>query len=105
MRLNETELGIIKDAIYRRFASVGRIILFGSRTDDGKRGGDIDLLVETDEGIEDGVIHKLEALADMHLRLGDRKIDFVLARCAGSDEDLHDNRRIVQIARETGVRL
>ena len=70
MRLTETEVSVIKEAVYRRFRSVGRVILFGSRVDDGKRGGDIDILVESDENIESGVLHKHEALSHMHLRLG-----------------------------------
>jgi uncharacterized protein len=105
MRLTEEEVAVIKEAIHRRFYSVGRIILFGSRADDKKRGGDIDILVESDEPIEAGVLHKLEALSDMHLRLGERKIDFVLARSAGSKEDRSDGRKIVRIARKTGVTL
>jgi predicted nucleotidyltransferase len=105
MRLTDAEVAVIKEAVYGRFRSVERILLFGSRADDGKRGGDIDILVESDEPIEAGVLHKLEALSDMHLRLGERKIDFVLARPAGSEEDLRDGRGIVRIARETGVAL
>lgn len=105
MRLTEAEIAIIKEAIYKRFRSVGRIILFGSRVDDGKRGGDIDIMVESDETIEAGVLHKLEALSDIHIRLGERKIDFVLAQSAGSMEDLRDERDIVKTARETGVTL
>jgi predicted nucleotidyltransferase len=105
MRLTEAEVAVIKEAIQRRFSSVGRIILFGSRADDDKRGGDIDILVESDEPFEAGVLHKIEALSDMHLKLGERKIDFVLAFSAGSEGDRHDGRRIVQIARETGVML
>jgi predicted nucleotidyltransferase len=105
VRLAEEEVAIIKAAIYRRFRSVGRIILFGSRVDDAKHGGDIDILIESDEPLEAGVLHKLEALCDMHLRLGERKIDFVLARSLGSEADLRDKRRIVQVARKTGVTL
>ncbi|HUX38953.1 MAG TPA: hypothetical protein VMV44_13720 [Rectinemataceae bacterium] len=73
--------------------------------DDGQRGGDIDILVESDEPIELGVRHKIEALSDMHLRLGEGKIDFILAPIAGSEADRRDERRIVRIARETGVAL
>lgn len=80
-------------------------MLFGSRVDDSKRGGDIDILVESDEPLDAGVRHKLEALSDMHIRLGDRKIDFVLASPPGSAGDAQDGRRIVQIARETGIPL
>ena len=34
MRLTEEEVAVIKEAIHRRFHSVGRIILFGSRAQD-----------------------------------------------------------------------
>ena len=105
MRLTEKEVDIIKESIRTRFRRVGRIILFGSRVDDAKLGGDIDLLVESDEPLEAGVRHKLEALSDMHRRLGERKIDFVLASTPGSEGDRRDGRRIVQVARETGVSL
>ena len=105
MRLTEDEAAIITDSIRRRFRSVSRIILFGSRVDDAQRGGDIDILVESDEPLETGVKHKLEALSDMHRRLGDRKIDFVLAQSPGSEADTRDGRRIVQVARETGITL
>lgn len=73
--------------------------------DDTKRGGDIDLLVESDEPIEVGVRHKLEALSEMHRKLGERKIDFVLAWTPGSEGDRRDDRRIVRVARQTGVLL
>ena len=44
MRLSEGEVSIIKNTIYR-FDPHARIILFGSRTDDTKKGGDIDLFI------------------------------------------------------------
>jgi len=105
VRLTPDEVAVIKEAIRRRFRGKGRIILFGSRTDDAKRGGDIDILVESDEPLEEGVRHKLEALSDLHRGLGDRKIDLVLAWMPGSEGDRKDERRIVQIARKTGVSL
>ncbi len=47
MRLNERSKDIIVNTICNNFSEVFKIILFGSRADDGKKGGDIDLLVET----------------------------------------------------------
>ena len=53
---------------------MARLLLFGSRVDDSKRGGDIDLLVITHTlGFPD----KLQILADLHQQLGDQKIDLV----------------------------
>ena len=44
MRLTEFEVDAIKECIYQ-FDPDAKIILFGSRVDDTKKGGDIDLLV------------------------------------------------------------
>ncbi|NPA12002.1 MAG: nucleotidyltransferase domain-containing protein [Epsilonproteobacteria bacterium] len=47
MRLSEKEVEIIKKII---FSEVGEceIYLFGSRVDDSKRGGDVDLMIKKD---------------------------------------------------------
>ena len=45
MRLNLAESDIIQNAFRATFHQ-GRLYLFGSRVDDGKRGGDIDVLVD-----------------------------------------------------------
>lgn len=47
MRLTPDQTRIIKAAVAREFEPDARIWLFGSRTHDHKRGGDIDLYVET----------------------------------------------------------
>jgi len=44
MRLSEAQRSLLKNDIHRLDAAA-RVFLFGSRTDDQKTGGDIDLLV------------------------------------------------------------
>ena len=46
MRLSKRLIHILEDNIYKSFGNVN-IYLFGSRTDDTKRGGDIDLAIDT----------------------------------------------------------
>ncbi|WP_198323580.1 MULTISPECIES: nucleotidyltransferase domain-containing protein [Methylococcus] len=76
-----------------------RIWLFGSRADDSQRGGDIDLLIETDAVLP----NRAEALCRLHgaliMALGDRKLDIVL-KDARTEE-----APIFEIARRTGVIL
>ena len=48
MRLTDAECAIIRDAATAVFGADARVLLFGSRVDDSKRGGDIDLLVEVE---------------------------------------------------------
>ena len=45
MRLGKRTKAILKEAVYRSFGDVD-IYLFGSRVDDKKRGGDIDLAID-----------------------------------------------------------
>ncbi len=101
MRLTLEERSVIKSAITSRFTTVSRILLFGSRADDTLKGGDIDLFVETEDPLPEAFVHKLEAISDMQLRLGDRKIDLVL----GKPESVPDDRPIARAAREKGVPL
>ena len=46
MRLTPEQAAIIRSAAAEVFGSDARVWLFGSRVDDSKRGGDIDLLIE-----------------------------------------------------------
>lgn len=71
--------------------------LFGSRVDDNKRGGDIDLLLRPQ--LSDRVIaRKLDLLRLLERQLGERKIDILI-------EMPDDTRPIVRLAHETGVLL
>lgn len=47
MRLSALEVEVIKAAVSKRFVADSCVLLFGSRVDDLRRSGDIDLLVET----------------------------------------------------------
>lgn len=77
MRLSEREVQIIKEAVSRWFGPGSRVYLFGSRVDDQRRGGDIDLFVKTDLSPQDANRAKLQAITDIQLALGDQKIDMV----------------------------
>ena len=72
--------------------------LFGSRLDDSRRGGDIDLLVVTDLAPAEAAVRRIDLLADLWLALGERKIDIVL-------DDGGAPSAIVEKARHEGVEL
>lgn len=52
MRLTTEQAKIIRQATHQRFGSDARVWLFGSRTDDNAKGGDIDLLIETPTALD-----------------------------------------------------
>jgi len=55
VRISEIQRQCIKEAVERQFGADARVLLFGSRVDDTARGGDIDLLVETNSMVPDSV--------------------------------------------------
>ncbi len=63
MRLSDKEVQAIKDCFRNIFHS-GEIYLFGSRVDDSKKGGDIDLYIRTDER-EDLAYKKIKFLTSL----------------------------------------
>ena len=48
MRLNPEQTRLILRCVRQQFGECTRVMLFGSRLDDKARGGDVDLLVETE---------------------------------------------------------
>ena len=74
MRLTDQEQQAITQVI-SQYDPTARVLLFGSRTDPAKKGGDIDLLVIS---VKLGFTDKLNILADLHERLGEQKIDLLL---------------------------
>ena len=74
MRLAYEEQLAISDAI-RQADADAMVYLFGSRADDASKGGDIDLLVLSKKI---NLMTKLEILAQLHQRLGERKIDIAI---------------------------
>ena len=78
MRLTQEQLRIIKQVAGEIFGADARVRVFGSRLDDQARGGDIDLLVESDTVIDDKMKRMLRMTARLQLRLGDQPIDILV---------------------------
>ena len=75
MRLSNKYRETIKKYFYQVFL-VGEVYLFGSRVDDAKKGGDIDLYLVLDN-TSDLFQKKIKFLARVKRELGDQKIDVV----------------------------
>ncbi len=94
VRLKREEIEKIKSAILS-FDPKAEIVLFGSRTDPTKRGGDIDLLVISSK-IDYSDRRKIRV--KLLKELGDRKIDLIVT------ENPNENA-FTRIAYKYGVRL
>jgi len=81
MRLTKSELAAIKAVFFRAFK--GRrasLYLFGSRTVDSQRGGDIDLLVVGDQELLDRLKLSQHLLLDeLYAQIGEQRIDLTFA--------------------------
>lgn len=75
MRLTDAEIGTIKTTI-REYVPDATITLFGSRVDDTRRGGDIDLCVETTRNL--GLKDELFLLTALEKAGISRHIDLIL---------------------------
>jgi len=90
MRISKNEIEIIKNSILSKDKNT-KVFLFGSRTDDSKRGGDIDILILSDKISLADVI---DIKVDIFNHMEEQKIDIVVAK------RLDENPFIKKISKE-----
>ena len=79
MRLTPFEITTIKQTAQHIFGDAAKVYLFGSRVDDSKKGGDIDLYVISEN--QDNLYEKkIKFLTALDRALGEQKIDVVIAK-------------------------
>jgi predicted nucleotidyltransferase len=98
MRLTTFEIESIKK-IFKEIFKDGSIYLFGSRTDDTKKGGDIDLFLRLNYQLdaEEKLNKKSQFRMKLENAIGEQKIDIIIS------EDI--TRLIEQEALETGIAI
>ena len=98
MRLDPEIVPRLVEQMRQVYGMDADVWLFGSRTDDNAKGGDIDLYVETTDGL-----NLLDRLIESRSRLfklfGEQKID-LLVRVRGREPSPME-----RIARNTGIKL
>lgn len=101
MRIMEKERQIIKEVSREVFGPGVKVLLFGSRTDDSRSGGDIDLYVQGVRGsVDERVQARILFLCRVKAAIGEQRIDVVLAPQKGEEV-----LPIHKIAEQTGVAL
>lgn len=101
MRLTEAQVKAIQDNFFVSFMEGDKIWLFGSRVDDSKKGGDIDLYIETNYNDLFIVTRKeIEFIANLKKIIGDQKIDIVINILTRNQQ-----LPIYNEARNTGIQL
>lgn len=79
MRLTTFEITTIQHSAQNIFGDTVKVYLFGSRVDDAKKGGDIDLYV-IPENKDNLYQKKIKFLSALDMALGEQKIDVVIAK-------------------------
>jgi predicted nucleotidyltransferase len=95
MRITEQEKNTIVDAVIDVDPNA-KVWLFGSRTDDKKKGGDIDIAVFSENVIKD-VMQEIQIRRFICDRIGEQKIDIVTSNTG--------NEAIFKLAVAEGIQL
>jgi predicted nucleotidyltransferase len=77
VRLTSLEVNAIKQSAREVFGPLAEVYLFGSRVDDTKKGGDIDLYIKSPAGCD--LAHKVRFLISVEEKIGEQKIDVIFA--------------------------
>ncbi len=99
VRLSAREIEIIRTTVHHLLGDDARIHIFGSRAKMDEKGGDIDILIETEQKLVDRVSIACRLTSQLQMQLGDQKIDVVIIDPETPEQPIH------QIAHQTGVML
>jgi len=76
VRLSDEEISIIKEIATQVFGKDIKVYIFGSRADLTKRGGDIDIFIETDKEVS--LKDELNFLSKLEIKGIERKVDLIV---------------------------
>lgn len=99
MRLSTHDRDQIVRLARRHFGAGSRVILFGSRVRDDALGGDIDLLIDTPERVDEPIRREAAFLHELWRQIGEQRVDVVLRAPGLPAQKIHD------IATALGVEL
>ena len=99
MRLTLDQKTAIRTTVHAMLGQAASVRLFGSRTDDQRRGGDIDILVVCQERVEQSALTSARIGAGLQQALGERRIDVLIVAPNIPRQPIH------RIALETGIEL
>lgn len=99
MRITTTDRQAIVNITQQYFDKGAEVYLFGSRVDDNKKGGDIDLYIipEHKNNAKQQYDKKIKFLVALQLAIGEQRVDVIIFK--------DKNRPIEKEAIRTGIKL
>lgn len=98
VRLSVHDYECLEQYFKKHFLLGDKMWIFGSRVDLTKRGGDIDLYIET--SADDAIKRRLSFLSDLESEIGEQKIDIIL-----NILKFGNSLPIYEVAKSEGVRV
>lgn len=99
MRLSPSQIETICSTARQLLGANAQVTLFGSRVDDSSKGGDVDLLVEVPEPIEEPALISARMASRLSRAMDGRKVDVVLKAPNLMSQPIH------HIAKQSGILL
>lgn len=79
MRLTNSQANIILQLAHKMAGSQARVRVFGSRLDDAGHGGDLDIMLELPERIDNPALLAAQVSAQVSRAMHGRKVDVLLS--------------------------
>ncbi|MHB1662084.1 MAG: nucleotidyltransferase domain-containing protein [bacterium] len=98
MRLKKEEINAVKQAALNYFGNDAKVYIFGSRVSDAKKGGDIDIYIETGLSTDEYAKKKIPFKLELYKKIGEQKIDVVI-------NNFTDRQYIYEVAKKEGVMI
>ena len=91
VRLSDKEIKIIKETAKKYFGENAKVYLFGSRIDLSKKGGDIDIFIETDK--KTTIKDEINFLTEIELKGIERKVDLIVKNPFKKDKKIFEEAK------------
>jgi predicted nucleotidyltransferase len=89
MRLTPYQIQTIKQATADIFGPEARVWLFGSRVDNNKRGGDVDLMIQLDSSVENETMLAARLSARVSRSMQGRRVDVIVHTANSAKQSIH----------------
>jgi len=99
MRLTPKQIEMIRNTAQLVFGDIARVTLFGSRIDDQAKGGDVDLMVEVPNIVDEPALMGARVASRVSRAMNGRRVDVILKAANLKNQPIHE------IATRTGVIL
>jgi predicted nucleotidyltransferase len=78
MRLTPKQIEMIRNTAQLVFGDIARVTLFGSRIDDQAKGGDVDLMVEVPNIVDEPALMGARVASRVSRAMNGRRVDVIL---------------------------